>query len=510
MTADRGAAGFEESVLSSTGSEGLAADTGGFSVRNTNDFGGGAGRIADESRVFYLLGFNALEGKQPTAWRKLKVTAKRDDLEVRARKGYTLALAVPAPKKPSKRDEPREPDPTVMHAVDSPHDATALPLRARVYVLEPGKKETKVLVAAEFDTRALPESRRRPRRLEMSAVVRMRDAPLEFRYDQLVELGSEDEQAATPWRSVVRDFGLPPGVGSARVIVRDPETGALGSVSTRFEVPQPELLRLSTPILSSRVEPAEQKGARPLPAISVEREFPAGGGLYCQFEVVGARKGPDGKPKVTAGVSIWTSDGGRVRELPASPVAADANGRAVRLVGIDWPGCPKAPTTWCSRSRTSSPAPGCASASRSCSPPPPSRAAASATAECRAPQRPSSSTTIVSSGSRALGSRRRSSASFSAVNLTGWPVPKRRGLHRPWQRSERQHGVLPVEHVHEHAAALLSRDAPRPRRQRPAARAVDRLAVLRSHCPTSASRLACSGWIVPSGRGPTFSSRFAS
>ena len=125
------------------------------------------------------------------------------------------------------------------------------------------------------------------------------------------------------------------------MIVRDPETGALGSVSTRFEVPEPELLRLSTPILSSRVEPAEQKGARPLPAISVEREFPAGGGLYCQFEVVGARKGPDGKPKVTAGVSIWTSDGGRVRELPASPVAADANGRAVRLVGIDLAGLPE-------------------------------------------------------------------------------------------------------------------------------------------------------------------------
>jgi VWFA-related protein len=341
VTADRGAAGFEESVLSSTGSEGLAADTGGFSVRNTNDFGGGAGRIADESRVFYLLGFNALEGKPPTAWRKLKVTAKRDDLEVRARKGYTLALAVPAPKKPRKRDEPREPDPTVIHAVDSPHDATALPLRARVFVLEPGKKETKVLVAAEFDTRALPESRRLPRRLEMSAVVRMRDAPLEFRYDQLVELGSEEEQAKTPWRSVVRDFGLPPGIGSARVILRDPESGALGSVSTRFEVPQPELLRLSTPILSSRVEPAQQKGARPQPAISVDREFPAGGGLYCQFEVVGARKGPDGKPQVTAGVSIWTSDGGRVRVLPATPVAVDADGRAVRLVGIDLAGLPE-------------------------------------------------------------------------------------------------------------------------------------------------------------------------
>jgi VWFA-related protein len=341
VLSDRGAANFEENVLAATGSEGLASDTGGFTVRNTNDFGGGAGRIADESRVFYLLGFNAPEGKPPTSWRKLKVTARRDGLEVRARKGYTLAVATPVPKKPKKRDEPREPDPVVMHAVDSPHDATALPLRARVYVLEPGKKETKVLVAAEFDTRGLPETRHRPRRLEMSAVVRMRDAPLEYRYDQLVELGSEDEKADTPWRSVVRDFGLPPGVGSARVVLRDPDTGAVGSVSTRFEVPAPDLLRLSTPILSSRVEPAGQKGARPQPAISVDREFPAGGGLYCQFEVVGARKGEDGKPKVTAGVSIWTNDGGRVRESPASPVAADANGRTVRLVGIDLTGLPE-------------------------------------------------------------------------------------------------------------------------------------------------------------------------
>ena len=44
---------------------------------------------------------------------------------------------------------------------------------------------------------------------------------------------------------------------------------------------------------------------------------------------------------MTAGVSIWTSDGGRVREMPASPVAADADGRAVRLVGIDLAGLPE-------------------------------------------------------------------------------------------------------------------------------------------------------------------------
>jgi hypothetical protein len=224
-----------------------------------------------------------------------------------------------------------------MHAVDSPHDATALAAAGRVFVLEPGKKQTKVLVAAEFDTARAAESRRPPaaarderRRADARRAARV---PLRPARRARHRRGAGRDALALGRR----DFGLPPGIGSARVILRDPETGALGSVSTRFEVPEP---RAAAPLDADPLEPGragEQKGARPQPAISVDREFPAGGGLYCQFEVVGARKGPDGKPKVTAGVSIWTSDGGRVRELPASPVAVDADGRAVRL-GRDRPG----------------------------------------------------------------------------------------------------------------------------------------------------------------------------
>src|SRR5207344_963659 len=102
----------------------------------------------------------------------------------------------------------------------------------------------------------------------MSAVVRLRDQPVERRYDQAVELKPDAEDRATPWRAVVREFGLPPGVAQARLVLRDPATGALGSVSARFEVPKRDVLRLSTPILSSRVEPARSKGERPRPALT--------------------------------------------------------------------------------------------------------------------------------------------------------------------------------------------------------------------------------------------------
>jgi VWFA-related protein len=333
----RGAAAFEESVLSSTGSEGLASDTGGFSVRNTNDLGAGASRIADESRVFYLLGFNAAEGRAPRAWRKLQVTTTRPGLVVRARKGYTLASAAPAPK-PPKKGEPRRPDPAVIRAVDSPHEATGLPLRARAYVLERGSSETRVLLATEFDTSGLG-ALSRARRLEMSAVVRMRDQPVERRYDQAVELKAEATE--TPWRAVVREFGLPAGVAMARIVLRDPETDALGSVSLRFEVPERDRFRLSTPILSGRIEPARGAGERPRPALTVERAFPRDAGLYCQFEVLGASPGPDDRPRVRAGITVWSAAGRMVREAPPTPVATDQDGRAVRLVGIDLAGLPE-------------------------------------------------------------------------------------------------------------------------------------------------------------------------
>ncbi|HEY8233911.1 MAG TPA: VWA domain-containing protein [Vicinamibacteria bacterium] len=338
FVADRGTTNFEESVLSSTGSEGLASDTGGFSVRNTNDLGGGAERIADESRVFYLLGFNATEGKPAQAWRKLQVSTKRPGLEVRARKGYTLAKAASAFQPPKKGKE-RGPDPAVLRAIDSPHHATGLPMRARVYVLEPGAKQTRVLVAAEFDTSALGPGSDKPRRLEMSAVVRMRDEPLEFRYDQAVEL--KQAAAGTTWRAIAREFGVPPGAAAVRVVLHDPATRTLGSVSARFEVPKADVLRLSTPILTDRVEPARADGENPRPALAVSRAFPKDAGLYCQFEVVGAKKGPDGKARVAAGVSVFAANGKLVRESPSSPVAVDAEGRSVRLVGIDLAGLPE-------------------------------------------------------------------------------------------------------------------------------------------------------------------------
>jgi VWFA-related protein len=329
-----------EQALSSAaaGAEALAAHTGGRSVRSSDGLESGVSRIAAESRAYYLLGFSPPEGRPADAWRQLHVTTTHPALEVRARNGYRLAPTAPSRAAAPKPGEPA-PHPAVLQAVDSAHDASGLPMRARVYVLEPGRHETRVLVAAEFDTSRLGPAGWKPRLIEMSTVVRLRDQPLERRYDQVVEL--KPAPAGATWRAIAREFGLPPGVASARVALREPVTGALGSVSERFEVPENDVLRLSTPILTDRVAQAQAGAGIPRPALAVQRAFPRDGGLYCQFEVIGARKGPDGKADVAAGASVFAANGTRVREFPASPVSTGADGRPVRLIGIDLAGLPE-------------------------------------------------------------------------------------------------------------------------------------------------------------------------
>jgi VWFA-related protein len=337
---DRTAESFEEAVLESQGAQGLAEDTGGFSVRNTNDLASGVWRITAESRVFYLLGFYPPEGKSPREWRNLRVEVKRPGLRVRARRGYTLrseiASAAPATKA---KDDGKGPAlaPAVARALDSAHDATGIPLRAVVYVLEGRPNNTvHVLVAAELDASAVtlrPRGADRAARLELSTVALLRDAGRSFRHDDVVEVTAA-EGSSPGWRAVTREFELPPGVGQVRVVVRDPVSGALGSVSRRIEVPFPGDLRLSTPILTDRVEPASAAGERPRPALAAHRVFPPEGGLYCQFEVFGAARPGGAMPRVSAGFALWRGTTRLVLEAAPTPITPDSDGRLVRLAGM--------------------------------------------------------------------------------------------------------------------------------------------------------------------------------
>jgi len=335
---DQAKLAFEERNLTGAGSQELADASGGFSVHNSNDLAGGIDRIAEESRVFYLLGFYPPEGKSEREWRKLKVEVKRPGLTVRARRGYTLRLPGPAkPAKKEKKDKGPAVDPAVLRALDSAHSVAGLPLRAMTYILEPRPNDlTHVVLAAEVNADPLgltPRGDARVGRLDVSVVAVNRDSGRGFRHDDAVEVVAKDP-GPPGWRAFAREFELPVGVTQVRVVVRDPASGALGSVTQRFEVPPPGRLRLSTPVLTDRIEKPKEPGEKPRAALAVHRVFAPAGALYCQFEVFGATLAGAGAASVNAGLELRSVDGRVFRHGDLTPIAVDANGRIVRLVGL--------------------------------------------------------------------------------------------------------------------------------------------------------------------------------
>jgi VWFA-related protein len=71
----------------SEGSSGLAADTGGLTIRNTNDATKGLTRILDMTTTYYVLGYEPPEHKK-RGFRKIKVEVLTKGLKVIARRGY--------------------------------------------------------------------------------------------------------------------------------------------------------------------------------------------------------------------------------------------------------------------------------------------------------------------------------------------------------------------------------------------------------------------------------------
>jgi hypothetical protein len=335
-----GAMGFEDSTLESAGARTLAEDTGGFSIVNTNDLAAGADRIAEESRVFYLLGFQAAPGKPPGQWRKLRVDVKAAaaGLKVRARRAY--ALAPPSPDASVEAEGAkgtRHLPPAVARALDSVHEASGIPLRAMVYVFEPRPKDTtRVLVAAEFDASRLTfqgTGKARAAHLEVTVAATPRDAGKTVFADERVEV-RVPEGEAPGWRSFAREFDLPAGVAQARLVVRDPATEMMGAVSQRFEVPRADRLRLATPIVTDQVVRPPGGEGRPRAAVAVHRRFAPAATLYCEFEIFGAARHPDGTPHVSAGLTVRTAAGEVVREAAPTRIAPDRDGRVVRLLGL--------------------------------------------------------------------------------------------------------------------------------------------------------------------------------
>jgi len=338
----------EQLEFEAAGNVALAEDTGGFALRDTNDLGAGAVRIADESRVYYLLGIAPPPGKGPRDWRSLSVSVRRPGLRVRARKGYTLRTAAEidrseralqaerSRKRAAEGGETRDPPPLeVSRALASGAAYDEIPLQAIAFVFGPRPEgRVRALVSLEADLARIANlgGEGRPATvLSLSIAVTHRDSGEIRRIDQQVKVEAARAGAAFEGGlTLSREFDLRPGVNQARVVVRDEFLGRTGAVTVRFDVPAPVGLRLSTPILTDRAVSARPSEA-PRPVLVARRTFGTRGTLYAQYEVLGAS---ERGARVEASYELRRPDGVSLRRGVPGISTVDAEGDLVQLLSF--------------------------------------------------------------------------------------------------------------------------------------------------------------------------------
>ena len=174
---------------------------------------------------------------------------------MRARRGYYAPLEGQA------AQARREARPVIGHALDSPFEIADVPLRVSSFVFdEVALDQLSVQLAVEIDVRGLAfkeEADRSTDALAFLIEAQHRETGEYYRYDQKIELALLPETRRKLERTgypVAREFTLPPGAYQAKVVVRDLNSGQVGSVVHEFEVPKAGTLRVSTPVLSDTLE----------------------------------------------------------------------------------------------------------------------------------------------------------------------------------------------------------------------------------------------------------------
>jgi VWFA-related protein len=343
-------AGFMESIEASEGAESIAEDTGGFTVKNTNDLGKGIARIANENRVYYLLGYNPSNTARDGRWRKIEVkVAGGKGLQVRARKGYFAPLEGG---KTAFEKKPGGPDPVFQTALDSPYELEDVPIRLTSYVFDEALLgRASVVVAADVDLRSFAFDEQEGKfvdTLELLMIVAHRESGEFFRYDQKVDmklLPQTRERFGRSWFPLVRDFELAPGGYMSKLVVRDKNSGRVGTVIHHFEVPELTEFRVSTPVLTDTVQKTDNPDEKhPRPQLLARRTFTPGPDvrLFCSFEVYGAAKEKQyGMPRVSAGYIIRrTSDGALFRAEAPTQIKPTSLGKLSRLLGMGFEDVP--------------------------------------------------------------------------------------------------------------------------------------------------------------------------
>jgi VWFA-related protein len=313
---------------------GLAAQTGGVAFLAPGDVAR-FDRIARESSEYYLLRYYPIEPLVRGEFREVKVSVKRPDARVSARRGY---FARPAGTAAAVFSAPGI-SPALGAALASLLPADGLAVRVHAAPLRGDRRMAQVAVTTQAPGAVLASGLTADRletTLEVGVLALEAGTGLQSGAGSLVEVKLEGSALAmlrgTDYRVVTR-LPLAPGRYQLRVGVRDRRTDRLGVATIDLVVPDFHARKpmLSGLVLTSKVASAgptasDAETAQALPVLpTAARRFTTTDELIAGIEVYGAERGRDA---ITLRTSLEDTQGRRVIEasVAAASAAVDRNG----------------------------------------------------------------------------------------------------------------------------------------------------------------------------------------
>jgi VWFA-related protein len=306
---------FARAVQTADGTKALALTTGGRVLHDSAGLAKALGRIAGSLRSYYLVGY-APQRPPDGRYHKLKVELRRPGLKVEARPGY-YAISRPDPPGPDE-DGLSAAASAVRVALDSPFDASDLPVHLASYVLGPKGDRARIRLVAELDGQ--PASGPVDAVFQLTARGR----------DETLQRALEASSAAGRPLHLEADFEALPGAYQAQVVLRKRKSGRIGSVRQAVDVLPDEAFRTSTPVLTDTVVGSPPNVS---PVARADRRFVKAKDLYCYVEVGGA----SADAPVLAGLDLLEPTGKLRLRVPASPLTAGQRSRlwAVPLADLE-------------------------------------------------------------------------------------------------------------------------------------------------------------------------------
>jgi len=311
----------------------LSADTGGKAFFDSNDFSGIFSQVQKDSSVYYVLGFTSNNPAKDGRFRHLKVTVKRPDLKLDFRSGYYAGRDFEHLNRADREEQLEDELAAQLPRVDVPLYAGAsyfrkddshyylavslvIPGSQIPFVTEKDKDNATIDIIGE----AL-ESGKFP-------VGRLRDT-VKLAVESTREVRRKNVQYNT-------GFLLAPGSYHLKFVIRENQTGRMGSFETDVRIPdlRKSPMKMSSVVLSSLRVPATAKktGVNPLVRDQMElvpnitHVFTPDQHLYLQYEVYDPAKGKNSAP--TAAAPAVTDQ----QEAAKPPAAAKPAPNSVRVL----------------------------------------------------------------------------------------------------------------------------------------------------------------------------------